>query len=346
MIFLGKEVHNYGEPFIVAELSCNHMGNINRAFQLIEAAKWAGADAVKIQCYDAEDLTLNNGYVIGGGTPWSGQSLYELYQQATTPLDWMNPLFACAKHCGIPMFSSVYSEKGLALLEELDCPAYKIASYEANDIGFMTKVAETNKPMVISVGTLSDDEINRILRIRSPKIQTPEDSTFILLHCISQYPCELKEIGLQTLKQLQDAVVVPVGFSCHCDNPNAVVLAAGFGAAMIELHLALGDEEAAESPDWAFSFTPNMLKYTIEQAKDVRQAIGHKNHVIETPARAFKRSLYVVQDIKVGELFTEENVKSFRPNLGCAPYLLPNIVGRKAKRDIPANTPMEMEYVE
>lgn len=342
MIFLGKEVRNFGEPFIVAEISANHGGDINRAFSLIEAAKIAGADAVKVQCYEAIDLTLPNGYVIGGGTPWKDQTLYELYTQAQTPLSWMAPIFSHAKMIQIPCFSSVYSERGLAVLKSVDCPAYKIASYEANDTYFIKKVADTGRPVVISVGTLGDDEIHRIASL----LEENQRDNLILLHCVSSYPCALEELGLRDLQTLQEDYNYPVGFSCHSDDPGAVLLACGLGAAVVEVHLALEDEQSTKSPDWSFSFTPEMLRHTAYRAKLVKKAIGFKNPIIETPAREFKRSLYVVENMEKGDVFTNENVKSYRPYQGCSPHLLPNIIGRKANRSIPANTPLQMEFVE
>lgn len=342
MIFLGKEVRNYGEPFIVAELSCNHLGDFNRALHLIEAAKWSGVDAVKIQCYEPCDLTINNGYTIEGGTPWEGETLYELYEKAGTPLAWIEALFKHAEDCQIPIFSSVYSNKGLALLQNLKSQAYKIASYEANDIMLIKRVLGAGKPVVISTGTLGDDEFKRLLNSLTPE----EKDRVILLHCVSKYPTDLNELGLSTLVTMQETTGLTIGFSCHSDDPGAVLLSCAYGAAMVEVHLTLDDEESTKSPDWEFSYTPEMLLHTVQRSKLIRKAIGYKDPIIEDPARKFKRSLFVIKDIKAGEIFTQDNVGSFRPNLGCSPHLLPNILGRRANRNLAINTPMEMEYVE
>lgn len=335
MIFLGKEVHNYGEPFFVAEISGNHGGSISNAFELMDAAKYTGANAVKIQCYDEDDLTIKNGYVIGGGTPWEGQTLHELYIQAKTPKDWMQPLFNRAREIGIPIFSSVYSRAGLEILERVGCPAYKIASYEANDPYFVASVAAKGKPLVISTGMLSEEELNRTVDAAG--------DDYILLHCVSKYPTELNELGLKTM-QTMAYDFDPVGFSCHSDNPSAIIAAVACGAAMIEVHLAL--DNGQDQPDLEFSMYPDELKWSIDNARQAQRAIKFKTDAIEYPAREFRRSLHIVKDIFKGEEFTEDHIKSFRPSTGCSPHLLPNILGRKASQTLRAYTPMQMEYVE
>lgn len=337
MIFLGKKVVNYSEPFIVAEISGNHCGHLHKALELIKAAKFAGADAVKIQCYDADDLTIPNGYVIGEGTPWENETLYELYQKAGTPKDWIGPLFKCAEKVGIPIFSSVYSKSGLETLERVNCQAYKIASYEANDTEFIREVVKTGKPVVVSVGTLSEEEIQRLYNI------LPRDSS-ILLHCVSKYPIGLDELYLDSMNELIIDGRYNIGFSCHSDNPIALSLASCYGAALIEVHLALDEED--NPPDYEFSFLPDGLKWAIEQSKLACEADTYKPPEAEQSAHKLRRSLYVVQDVEEGEPFTKENVKSFRPNKGCSPHLLPNIIGRKSNCHIAKYTPMKMEYVE
>lgn len=347
MIFLGKEIRNYGEPFIVAEISGNHNGRFNRAIQLLGIAKDVGADAVKLQCFTPDDLTLDNGYVIGGGTPWSDQSLYELYSKCYTPLDWIEPLFEHGKLIGIPVFSSVYNERGLKFLENLNCPAYKIASYEANDLNLIEKVAGTSKPFVVSLGTIGQEELNRIL----VTISGEQTDNLVLLHCVAKYPLEFDELGLQDMTNLQNILTnsnysVPVGFSCHCNDPAAVILAAGLGAAMIEVHLTVGDEEDGETEDFEFSFTPEHLRYAIDRAKKSKQSVSVKNHTLETAAREFKRSLFVVKDINKGEVFTREHIAALRPNIGEPPYFLHQILGKKAAKNVTKGSPMRMEYVE
>lgn len=337
MIFLGKEVHNYGEPFFVAEISGNHGGSISNAFQLMEAAQYAGADAVKIQCYDEDDLTIKNGYVIGGGTPWKGQTLHDLYTQAKTPKDWMQPLFNRANELGIPIFSSVYSDAGLEILERVGCPAYKIASYEANDPFFIGRVNKTGKPLVISTGMLSEEELERAWTATGPL------ESAILLHCVSKYPTELHELGLKTMQQLAYDFD-PVGFSCHSDNPASIIAGVACGAAMIEVHLALDAD--CPQPDFEFSFLPDALKWSINNARQVQRAIKFKTDAVEYSAREFRRSLYIVKDIFKDEIFTEEHIRSCRPSEGCSPHLWPNIIGRKATQTLRAYTPMQMEYVE
>lgn len=347
MIFLGKQVQNWKEPFIVAEISGNHNGDFNRAIQLIDMAKEVGADAVKLQCYHAEDLTLENDYNIENGTPWEGEKLFDLYKKAQTPMDWIKPLFEHAQAIGLPVFSSVYSERGINVLEEINCQAYKIASYEANDIELVKKVIATGKPVVISLGTIGQEELDRLML----NITGDALDRIIFLHCVGKYPLEFHELGLQDMVYLQQTLTnahysVPVGFSCHCADPAALVLAAGLGAAMTEVHLNLGDEGDSKTADFEFSFSPEQLRYGIDRAKQVKDAMSVKNHTLENHAHKFKRSLFLVKDIARGEKFTREHLATYRPNTGEPPYLLPNIIGRVAAKTLLSGTPMRMEYVE
>ena len=337
MIFLGKEVWNYRKPYIVAEISANHGGDINRALMLIDAAKKAGADAVKIQAYTADSLTLPTQFLIEGANPWNGMNLYELYMKASTPFNWIEQLFDHAAKIGISIFSSVYDDQGLHELTKHGCRAFKIASYEANDTNFLEKVVATGKPVVLSTGTLNDLEIERALKILDP-------GNSIVLHCISKYPCKVDEIALIDMQMLQTMCNQPVGFSCHSDDPLAVILAATRGAALIEVHITLDDAEGEDSPDYDFSFTPDGLKYTIERLSEMERAQLPKTNQ-DQDGKKFKRSLYVVRDMKAGEPFSESNLKSYRPNLGCEPYLLRDIIGKRAGVDIKKNSPMKLEYI-
>lgn len=337
MIFLGSEIRNFGSPYIVAEISGNHGGNIDRAYRLIEEAKKAGANAVKIQCYNADALTLPIDFEIKGENPWKGKNLYELYMWSCTPYDWIPNLFAYAEQVKIPIFSSVYDLYGLEILTKVNCRAFKIASYEANDTDFIEKVVATGKPVVLSTGTLNEIEIER-----AAGILKLENS--VILHCVSKYPCETYELALREMINLQNNYDQPIGFSCHSDDPMSVVLAAVQGAAMIELHFTLDDEEGQKASDYEFSFTPEGLKYTIGRVNDSRQAMMLKQNQ-DSGGKAFKRSLYVTKDIMAGETFTRMNIGSYRPYLGCDPYLLPNILGRKSNQNIKKYTPMKMEYI-
>lgn len=337
MIFLGTEVRNYRSPYIVAEISGSHGGKIDRAYKLIEEAKDAGANAVKVQCYNADSLTLPFEFEIKGDNPWKGRNLYELYMEACTPHDWMPGLFNYAKQIGIPIFSSVYDMRGLEELTKIGCRAFKIASYEANDPDFIGKVVATGKPVVLSVGTLNTIETERAINILKP-------DNSIVLHCVSKYPCYTNELALAEMIDLQSLCDQPVGFSCHSDNPVDVTIAATKGAAMIELHLALDDEEGRKASDYEFSFTPETLEYTIKIVSDSIKAMGPKEDQEES-SKKLRRSLYVIKDITVGDIFTRQNIGSYRPYLGCDPYLLPNILGRKANRNIKKHTPMKMEYI-
>lgn len=334
MIFLGKEVKNGSPiPYIVAEISCNHGGSLEKARVLIEEAKQTGVDAVKIQCYDANALTLPTKFEIAGSSLWAGKNLYELYMESSTPYEWIGPMFEHAEKIGITIFSSVYDDRGLQELTRLGCRAFKIASYEANDPTFIQKVVATGKPVVLSTGGLNDIEIDKALNILDP-------DNSILLHCISDYPCELENISLAEMSDLTIHCDQPVGFSCHCDDPLAVILAADHGAAMIEVHLALED---AQTLDNEFSYTKESLTYTINTLHRVAKAQACRWG--EEEGIKYKRSLFALKDIKVGEIFTNANIGSFRPNLGCSPSLMPDILGRKSKQAISKFSPMKMEYV-
>lgn len=338
MIFLGSQIKNFGFPYVVAEISGNHSGKLDRAYELINQAKIAGADAVKIQAYDADSLTLPTDFKINGESLWNGQNLYELYMRAATPFDWVSKLFEYARSIQIPIFSSVYDMRGLQVLSQAGCRAFKIASFEAIDTNFIQKVVATGKPVIMSTGTLNDIELDR-----SIKYLDPENS--IVLHCVSKYPCELTDISLGEMVDLQKMLDQPVGFSCHTDDPQAVLLAQIMGAAMIELHLTLDDEEAASTAeDYQFSFTPESLKYTVTKMREAVQATAFKLNQ-DAESRKLRRSLYVIKDIRAGETFTEQNIGSYRPNLGCDPHLLPNIIGRKANQNLARFTPMKMEYI-
>lgn len=338
MMFLGKEVKNHSfNPYIVAEISGNHGGKIERAFQLIEAAKSAGADAVKIQCYDADALTLPIKYDIMSDSIWKGENIYELYMKGSTPYEWLGPLFDFAKNIEFTIFSSVYDDRGIEALEKVGCRAYKIASYEANDVEFIRKVVSLEKPVVLSTGSLNTEETLRAIDALSP-------TNSIVLHCVSNYPTKLEGLGLDTMRGLMYICNQPVGISYHSDEDLGALLAIQAGAAMIETHLTLYDEEAErEALDWTFSFTPQQLNQLIEKLKIVRKANTPKSANEE--GIRYKRSLFATRFIRKGETFTQNNVGSYRPNLGCAPYLLSDIIGKKASQDIHQYAPMKMEYV-
>lgn len=333
MKFLDKEINNFEEPFIVAEISGNHEGNLYNAYELIKQAKRVGADAVKIQCYEAKSLTIPNGYTIKADSPWDGEDLYRLYQKSCTPFEWMPKLFAHAKLVDIPIFSSVFCEEGLKILEEVNCPAYKIASFEANDPEFIKKVSNTGKPVIISTGVVSPEEVERAAKA--------VNSGLILLHCVSNYPTKLEELSLYDMDLLRRHFDCPIGFSCHSIDLMAPMLAVAKGAAMLELHLKLED---TKGEDDEFSLYPNTFKYVVDSCKKIPRALKYCAKV--SSSEDLRRSLYVVENIKKGDIFTRENIKSFRPYLGCDPFLLPTILGHKAKHDIVQYTPMQMEYVD
>lgn len=320
-------------PFIIAELSGNHQGSLEQALALIDAAADAGADAIKIQTYTADTITMQHDgpeFRIGGGL-WAGRTLYDLYQEAHTPWDWHPALFAKAKSRGILLFSSPFDSSAIELLQSLDSPAYKIASFEINDIGLIQQAARTGKPIIISTGLATLAEIEEaVLAVRQAR-----GCQLALLHCISGYPTPIEDCNLATLADLAHRFQIPIGLSDHTIDHTASVTAVALGATIIEKHFTLDRKDG--SVDAAFSLEPAEFAAMVQQIRRAHQAIGKVNYDLkpsETGGRAFRRSLYATADIAAGETFTATNVRSIRPGLGLHTRYLPQILGSIAKVDI------------
>lgn len=349
MNFLGKELKAYSDPFIVAEISCNHEGSIDKALALIKAAKELGANAVKIQVYTPDEMTIqhkkyigkNDEYEIGPNEfyikdgRWRGKHLWDLYSEAYTPIEWLPELFGCAKDAQIPMFASVFGEKSLEALEDVGCPAYKIASFELNDTNLLKLVHETGKPMVLSAGIATLNEVERAMEIVG--------DNSVLMHCISKYPAHVKDLQLNRIKRYRSFYNCPIGFSDHTTDSTAASMTIGVGACIIEKHLTL---PFSNSHDVDFSLTPKHFRWFVQDCKDAAKAIQEKDNIeFYKDELQFKRSLYVVQNIKQGEQFTKENVRSIRPGYGLSPHFLDDVLAKTAKYDIKRGTALTEEML-
>jgi pseudaminic acid synthase len=343
-MFDQRKIGHDQPPFIIAELSANHNGDINRAFALIEAAKLAGADAVKLQTYTADTLTIDHdglGFIIDGGL-WHGRRLYDLYQEAATPWEWHAALFAKCRELGIGVFSTPFDDTAVDLLESLDCPVYKVASFELIDLPLIRRIAATGKPMIMSTGMANLSEINdAVAAARHAGCQQ-----LALLHCVSGYPTDPQDANLRTIPHLAAAFDVVAGLSDHTHGIGVSVASIALGASIIEKHITL--RRADGGPDSAFSLEPEELNALVHNCRLAWQALGRINYDIvgsERGSIGFRRSLYAVREIATGEPLTTDNVRSIRPGYGLAPKFLPSIIGRCARQPIKRGTPISWELL-
>jgi len=340
----GRAIGAGHPPYIVAEMSGNHNGDINRALALIDAAKAAGADAVKLQTYTADTITLDHhgpDFLIEGGL-WDGRRLYDLYQEAHTPWDWHARLFAHARSIGIQIFSSPFDPTAVTLLEGLDAPAYKIASFEIVDIPLIELCARTGRPLIISTGLASNAEIQDAVAAA----RGAGEGGVILLHCTSAYPAPMEDMNLRSLQRLATENQVVVGLSDHSMGVTASIAAVALGAAFIEKHFTLDRSEGGVDSD--FSLEPHELAKLVAECRAAWSAMGTDNYD-EVPSegvnRGSRRSLYVVHDIKAGDAITGLNVRSIRPGYGLPPKYLPQVIGRTAARDLARGTPLDWDLL-
>ncbi len=331
---------------IVAELSANHAQNLNLAKETIHAMKEAGADAVKLQTYTPETITIKSDkeyFFIKHGTLWDGQTLYELFQKAYTPWEWHAELKELAEKLGLVFLSTPFDRSAVDLLEGFHVPIYKIASSEITDIPLIEYVASKGKPVIISTGiaTLSDIEeaVNACKRVGNDQI--------ILLKCVSAYPTPLEDVNLRTIPNMAETFGCPVGLSDHTLGISVPIAAVALGARVIEKHFILSKD--IDSPDKEFSLTPEEFKEMVQAIRDVEKALGKVSYELTEKmkkAREFARSLFVVKDMKKGEVFTEENVRSIRPGYGLHPKYLKEILGKRARKDIERGTPLSWELID
>ena len=341
-----KEVGDNQPVFIIAELSANHMNDFDVAVKTIEAMAEAGADAVKFQTFTPDTITLDcdNGYFqIKQGTVWDGQVLYNLYEDAYMPWDWQPKLKKIAEDLGLIVFSSPFDKTSVDFLEDVDVPAYKIASFEITDIPLIEYVASKGKPIIISTGIADLEDIELA-------VQTCLDAgndQIALLKCTSSYPAPLDEINLNTIPDIKERFDVIVGLSDHTLGGEVSTASVAVGAKIIEKHFIL--DRNMGGPDSEFSMEPNEFKQMVDSIRNIEKALGTVSYELSDKMksnREFSRSLFVVEDMKKGDTITEENVRSIRPGFGLHPEYLKEILGKKVNKDLEKGTPFDLIYID
>jgi N-acetylneuraminate synthase len=335
-----------GQPtYIIAELSANHHQSFDRAVEIIHLAHKAGVDAVKLQTYTADTLTLDSHqshFKIQSGTVWDGTSFYELYEKAHTPWEWQPELKKIANQLGLDLFSSPFDATAVDFLETMNVPAHKIASFEIIDIPLLRKVAATGKPVIVSTGMATVEEIEQALRT----LHNNGCCEVALLKCTSAYPAPPESMNLKTIPDLAFRFQVPVGLSDHTLENQTAIVSVALGASIIEKHITLSREE--DGPDSAFSLEPDEFAALVSSVRIAEQTVG-KVHYGGTESdqnnRTFRRSLFAVRDIAAGERFTSENVRSIRPGLGLVPIHLDQVLESNAIEAIPRGTPLAWRHV-
>lgn len=341
----GRKIGNGLKPYIVAELSANHSGNIQHALDTILEAKKRGADAIKLQTYLADSMTIDcdaSDFYIKTG-PWKGSTLYDLYKKAETPYEWHQELFDYAGEIGITCFSTPFHESAVDLLEKLNAPAYKVASFEAIDLPLISYIAKTHKPMIISTGMASFDEINEMLETA----RTAGCKDLILLHCVSGYPTPIQQSNVLTVPDMMNQFNVDVGLSDHSLSNTASLAAISHGACLIEKHVTLS--RSIDSPDSSFSIEPDELESLCQEANDTWLSLGtagYKRKPVEEENIIFRRSIYFIENMEAGEVISDKHIRRIRPGYGLAPKYESQIIGRKVKDKIKAGTPTSWELID
>jgi pseudaminic acid synthase len=340
----GRKIGSAYSPFVIAELSANHNGSLARALEIMEAAKQAGADAVKLQTYTADTITIDHDsseFVIQSG-PWSGRRLYDLYGEAHTPWDWHEKLFRKGRELGLIVFSSPFDFSAVSLLEELEAPAYKIASFEIIDLPLVRHCAATGKPLIISTGMAGLADIEAAVSIA----RAVGNDNILLLHCTSGYPTPPEESDLRTVPHMAEAFGVPVGLSDHTLGLGVSIAAVALGAVAIEKHLTCRRDEGG--PDAAFSLEPDEFRLLCENVQIAWRALGQVRYyhaASEAANLQFRRSLYVVANMRAGDRFSAENVRSIRPGYGLSPRFYDSVLGRRVTCDVRRGTPLSWELI-
>ena len=340
----GRDIGIDFPPYIIAELSANHNGCLETALKIIEQAKLCGADAIKLQTYKADTITLdsrNEEFMIHGGL-WDGQSLYELYEKAHMPWEWHKPLFEYARKLDITLFSSPFDNTAVDLLEDLNAPAYKIASFEAVDLPLIKYVASTGKPMIISTGMANKEEI-------AEAVQAAYDGgckELAILHCVSGYPAPAEDYNLRTIQDMSASFNIPVGLSDHTLDNTTAIASVVLGACIIEKHFTL--DRKGGGPDDSFSLEPQDLKQLCVGAKTAWQALGQVDYGRKSSEQGnaqFRRSLYFVKEMKAGDIIDETCIRSVRPGFGLAPKFYEKLLGKTIKNDVIKNTAVGWENI-
>lgn len=345
MISIDNRIINISKPpYIIAEISGNHNGSLIRAKETIKAAKYCGADAVKIQSYTPDTMTIDcnkDDFIVKTG-PWGGYKLYDLYSEAHTPYEWHSEIFRYANELGITLFSTPFDESSVDLLEELNTPAYKIASFELTDLPLIAYVAKKNKPMLISTGMASYDEISEALEI----VRINGCNSILLFHCISSYPAPIEQSNLKKILRLKKEFGVTVGLSDHTRGTTAAIAATALGACAIEKHFTISRDD--KGPDSDFSIEPDELKELVINTKDAWLALGDDSFnrpSAEDGSKVFRRSLYFVNDIKAGTPIGPNDIRRIRPGFGIAPKYLDAIIGKKLAIDVERGDAVKEESI-
>ena len=340
----GREIGPGLQPYIVAEMSANHNQDFGQAVKILETASAAGADAVKLQTYTPDTLTIdcNNEYFRITETIWEGKTLYDLYGEAYTPWEWQPKLKEIADSLGLDLFSTPFDSTAVDFLEDMRVPAYKVASFEIVDLPLLRRVAATGKPIIMSTGMASLAEIDEAVQV----IRQAGGKNLALLKCTSAYPAPPEEMNLRTLPHLSQAFDVPVGLSDHTLGLVTPVAAVALGACIVEKHFTLS--RSMSGPDSAFSMEPHEFREMVEAIRTTEKAIGKVRYSMtdnEAGSKVFRRSLFVVEDVKRGNRVTERNVRSIRPGYGLAPRYLDEVLGRVFKKDVRRGTPLSWDLI-
>ena len=340
----GQKIGPNYPPYVIAELSANHNGDLGRALNILEEAKRCGADAVKLQTYTADTITMKSDrpeFQIKGGL-WDGHSLYELYEWAHMPWEWHKPLFEKAAELGITIFSSPFDYTAIDFLEKLEVPAYKIASFEVIDLPLIRRVAQTGKPIIISTGMASLNEIE-------DAITTARDNgcgELVVLHCVSGYPAPPADYNLRTLLDISEKFSVLTGLSDHTISNTTAIASVALGACVIEKHLTL--DRSAGGPDDSFSLEPKELEWLCNASKEAWEALGKADYTCKKSEKEnmnFRRSLYVVNSVEPGDLITPDNVRSIRPGNGLPPREYDHVMEKTALQSIESGTPLSWDLL-
>jgi len=341
----GRKIGAGFPVYVIAEVSANHHQSFEAAEAIVRAAKEAGADAVKLQTYRPDTITIDSNqsyFRVGGGTLWDGRTLYDLYAEAYTPWEWQPSLKKVAEDLGMNLFSSAFDATAVDFLEEMGVPAHKVASFELVDIPLIQRMARTGKPLIMSTGMATVEEIEEALQAA----REAGAKQIALLKCTSAYPAPAEEMNLRTIPEMARRFGVPIGLSDHTLGVAAPVAAVAVGACIIEKHLTLS--RSTPAPDSAFSLEPEEFKAMVDAVRTAEKALGEVQFGLtakEDASRTFRRSLFVVEDVKQGEVFTASNVRSIRPGHGLHTRHLAEILGKRAAREVKRGTPMSWEFV-
>jgi len=342
----GRKIGTGNPVYIIAEISANHNQNFSEAVKIIHATKEAGANAVKIQTYTPDTITLNcsnDCFRIGKGTQWAGKTLYNLYGEAYTPWEWQPELKKIAEDIGLDFFSTPFDPTAVEFLNRMDVPAFKIASFEIVDLPLIKTIARTKKPIIVSTGMASLAEIGEAVEA----IRSEGNNQIALLKCTSAYPALPEDMNLKTIPDMIERFGVPVGISDHTLGTTIPVAAVSLGASVVEKHITLSRK--IPGPDCNFSLEPHEFKSMVDAIREIEKALGSINYEVtehEKASKVFRRSLFAVEDIMKGELFTDKNIRSIRPGNGIPPKYYFEILGKNAKKEILRGTPLTWDLIQ